>query len=65
MKELVIYIDSCYINANKENIQDTVHSINKNLYGTNEGYLYGMGGNQRVAVGNMPLKTRLFLFDAQ
>ena len=38
MKELVIYIDSCYINANKENIQDTVHSINKNIGITDYSY---------------------------
>ena len=38
MKELVVYIDSCYINANKENIRDCVNSIDKNIGITDYSY---------------------------
>jgi len=38
MKELIIYIDSCYINAREENIRDCINSIEKNIGITDYSY---------------------------
>ena len=38
MKELVIFIDSCYVNSNKDNIQDLIRSINTNIGITDYSY---------------------------
>lgn len=60
MKELVIYIDSCYINSNKENIQDIVHSINKNIGITDYSYYILVQDEETKDLYESLLGTKIF-----